>query len=772
MACAFHGDLVELYSAINDLTLPVGLSDLVADTCVRFSDKDVAEYVYLAERANNRRLIDIILKGQQIIRSGPPSSIRGILQEYDILLGDPEAKKLARYVAVIRAEDFADYEFDRGIKEEAKSVLRRLGRYTVLGIPCWAGSVVTGIWLIGHREQWEKTGFCYLPLRDIPYGLGNAKAIRVAQDSCFITNHPVVALRFTVHQLFGVTDPVAFVIPWAASHACSIIPVRQLYFLPVPTGQEWFQMLGQSIYLRTSLIVPHWTMKFDPVTGWPEGVQTGPKVIEDLKDLAIPGGQAFGHYLLNIISHEAAKRAQAMRLTVVERNDVVKYFSGQDAHDLRRILDSAQTPQHITIDGQTIVETPNGWMHGESVICSAIIRLMELKTDTTAGTSTITGVVVAEGRQFGFREDLKVINGRPGEWLENFCLSNGIWITLNKKWQGKLLEIAKQFSKSTLQVITTDRPFGWGKDNILRFPRFLVSSEGVEVARSDVDGPDVRAPQPLSGIPQEAFMSHDFCMVSLALLGNLIRTHLGRSGRGILVPGSPHVVERIAGALGVPVERDPVQQVFGNAFSPIPIIGCWSEHGLGSLMAQQNAKNTLLSVDRKTFQLLGTSPDWVRLPVERMTGYESLGWIFHAVPWFIANGFTGKNEDAFYRDLAKIASEGLKFPTTRLLDAGRDLDANWVVSTGSAATLFLRLIHWLVDSGELKVRKTHDGYGVIEEELMASTHSPYLQPLNLKQIRRSMIDAGMLVGIKNGLWEIGENGWLLTKAYQRTVDPS
>jgi hypothetical protein len=168
---------------------------------------------------------------------------------------------------------------------------------------------------------------------------------------------------------------------------------------------------------------------------------------------------------------------------------------------------------------------------------------------------------------------------------------------------------------------------------------------------------------------------------------------------------------------------------------------------------------------------MGTSPDWIRLPVEQMTGYESLGWVFHAVPWFL-HGFTCKDDAGFYRDLAKICAEQLKFPKTKLLEAGQDLDNNWVISTGSAATLFLRLIHWLVDQSELKVQKTQDGYSIEEKDLVQCTESPYLPPMNLKQIRRSMIDAGMLVGINHGVWEIGETAWILTKAYQRTVEPN
>ncbi len=769
-ACEFIGDLIELYAAITKQSLPVALSDLQLKNCVEM-DPGEAPF-YLGERSKNRRLIDIWHKGQAEMREGPSGSIRATLSAHNCLYNDVEVRKLAKYFCQIRAEQFEGLSDEGLLAIDTCIGLRWMRKYTCLGMPCWERSRLVGMWVIQPQLP---GGYQYVPFQDCESSVGLSHAVKWSARACVLTNDPVVALRFMARQCDS-ADPVIFLCPGYGNEAQATVYCAKKYYLPVSSGgPEWNRWYMRAHRANQALTIPEKRLKFIPATGWPEIQHTRSveALINYILDLAMPAAQAIGDYLLGMPQHEAFKVAMLFNMMASEQLEVLSHFSGVDVKNLKEIFNTDAKVSKISLGDDIIVETSNGWVHNSKVISEAIIRLTEMRTDTITMESMVTGFVLWRNRQIPFQEKYSVLRRNTADWLDKLVRMNGGWATVNPRWSGRLLEIAKAFSDGKMKIITTDKPYGWSEeDGKLRFPRFIIDTHGIGRALVQVDGPDVPYPTELSPEEKDAFNNHDFCMVALALLGNLVRTSAHMPGQGIVVPASPHVIERIASVFNIPVVRDPPStSVEANQYAPFPILTQWTDEALCGFLKTDQSKHCMLSVDQKTFRLMSASPDWVRLPVDSLVGYDSLRWVLLVLPGILAKAdrqgldWSG---GGFYLTLAKMVAPGLG-QKSKLVVAGQDLDNNWTVSSGSAATAFMRLLHWAVDAGLVKPEQTPEGYLVHHSQLTVALSSPFLPRPDLQRIKQALQDAGMLVSAKPDRFEIAALSWQLTKTYTKTV---
>ncbi len=763
-SCDFIGDPYELYAALSKQTLPQALAELSLEGIVDGSTRSLEGY--LAERAANTARIQVWRNSQEAVRQGPPA-IRATLQGLGCFWHDPQLPRLAKYFGALRGEDLENLQVED--PKNLQKQIGKMGRYTHLCIPCWHESVLTGFWLI--QDKVFEQGYHYLPLKHELASLGLGHALSPMDDLCFVVNDPRIAVRFMVRQFPDTPAPAMFITPAPFTRTpAHLFGCRDVLFFPTTSGVEPLAqyVAAARFFTGGAKTVLDSKLRFAPLTQWPAGLASSKGLIRQLSNQALPAYQALGVYLLGKTQGEAARDAAVWSLDLLEQNHVLAFFSGVDAAFLKRSFETETKMQKITFDGQQIIESKDGWTCEGKNVSEAVIRIDEVHTNLDTGTSQITGTVsfldtaTRETKVVTFKDDLAQIERNPGQWLRRFVLTNGGWVDVSPKWAGKLLAIAKRFSASKIAVLATDKPYGWGKDRVLRFNRFLVDQNGVSRAISRVVGPDVPYPTPITAPEADAFLSKEFCMVVLTMLGNLYRTSRGQPGYGVVVPAAPHVVERIAGAFGLGVERNPDLRVLErDALNPLPCFAAWSDDQLADMLRQNIHGHVLCSIDTRTFRLMATQPNWVRLPVDGIVDYQALRWVFYGVAPLLVDGVDLPDDGYFYSNIAKRIQSvvGRLRPQHQMVISASELDHHGILSKGAWGTQTARLLRLLVDIGELPCEATPDGYRLMHADVVKALASPILPTPNIARLTKQLADGKMLADMAPTYWVMNGTMW-------------
>ncbi len=771
--CGFVGDWIEYYAAVSRQCLSAAVAELTTEGLLDFGEPEVVN-AYLHDRETNRMAIQAFRAGQERLKGG---AARDVLQALGILWNDPNTiTRLAPNHAAVRAEDFEDV-MDR-LPKSLERGFRSLGLYTALAVPCWRDSVLTGLFIFqpakfGPEAQYIR--LCEDGKNSIAYGLN----VGLADQCCVVCQDPTVALRMMARQTLDADRPVPFVVPMFSTHeTMDQIACQKVIYFPYSPGHldhpaAWY---GRAIkYAGGSLTIPEWTLMFSPLTQWPVG-QTSRKLIAKLEATAVPSYQAIGSYLLRQKAPDAAKTALALKLTLPDQNQVLTFFSGSDAIFLRRAFEVQSAAMSVMVDGQKIVESRAGWTCDGKMVSEAVMRFDELRTDRVTNQSMVSGTVSFtepgsnQTRVEPFREDLEQIEKNAAAWLKRFVRACGGWAEVNPRWSGRLIPIAKQFSLERLVVVSVDKPFGWDQNKTLRYPRFSIDRKGVHRAAFKVVGPDIPYPNPLVPAEYDNFGDATFCRTILALMGNLYLTSTGRPGYALAIPSAPHLVERIANSFGLKADKNPnLRQLEREARSPLPRFCTWSDDELARVMREPHAPHVMTSVDQQTFRLLACRRDWIRLPIEGLTGFESLRWCLTAMPILLADGFNADLDNGFFSEIAKRLSPlvGEHKSNHKLSIAGTDLDGNWLISDCSAGTMVLRLIRQLVDSGDLPFHEVEDGFEVRHADVIAAFQSPVMPAADIANMTAQLTQARLLTGLHENRWVVSGIAWVLGGTYAR-----
>ncbi len=703
----------------------------------------------------------------------------GMLQDLNCYQNNADCFRYAKVFGVYRKDELtemADISDNEHIRKQAISVVRVCGKYAIIGLPCWDGSSLVGLWLI-HNKVFDTLGFAYLPLQAGNRAVGLGHLVRATDDIAFVTNDPRVSLRYMIRQMWtgDRSSPyLTFLCPGPRGERRVIdTGARETIYVPCDAnGQnqlEWLKLAVQSTGAST---VMTWKMREPPLVGFPA---SGSRPIAPaLKNLAVPAHQALGSYLLSRPLSESAKHVSWLNLSTSDQNLVRTYFTGDDARTLERLFDTVDRPKCIDYRGKRIVESKAGWKIGDIVLSSAIIRIDQSETDKMTGRTTIEGTISVDGKLARFREDLAVIKKNQAEWLDTYARVNmNCWPRIDAPWARHLIDIAYLFSADTARIVSTDRPFGWDTDNVLRFPRFLVDATGVTRTNCSVLGPNVTPPdQTLSPAHFDALSDKDFCFVSLALIGNLLRTQAGFHGYGLLLPSAPHVVERLADALGLPMTKNAsIQDVMTGENRPLPLAGVWQDDKFAALLKIRGPKNILTSVDARSFQLLSAEPEWVRLPVDALASYDEIRWIYHAIPRLMRASLKPTDE-RFFSPIALALADWV-YPHCmkhQLLIAAAELDSQYSAagSKGSQGSQLVTLLRRLHDSGLLPAETDGELVRIKFQDVLAAFASPILPQPDIARMTATLADAKMLLSADRESWALGEALWSLTGSYLKT----
>jgi hypothetical protein len=755
--------VVELYARKSGQELPAAVAELQIDA--RLEMTQAGQSTYQMERDYNQRCLKVWREGQKRLEGGMSLPAKAILTELRCMSLAIHGNLLARNHSILGAADLEELFLD---KEERKRLRADLGNYHAFAIPVWEQSRLVGLYLVNPKKIPQ--GYMFVKLQRYTAALAYGHALRIGQDQVVMVNDPRVALRFMVRQTVDNQNSMTvFAIPVGHEEPIHQLANQRVMFLPVSSNnQPIHHWLKRALRYDGAHTVQEWDLKFSLLTDYREK-DTSKSLIRHLTNLAVPAYQAIGTYLLRA-GAEGSRRAADLSLTVTEQNQVKSHFTGQDAAELTRYFGNSSTSRSIEFDGDRIDESKSGWTQDGKLVSNAVIRIDEIHNDTKSGHSIMRGIVSFDDKVVPFQEDKAKIRGAATvKWLEQLLTRHGGWFRYGPKWGARLLDIGREFSKDSIKTYSSDHPFGWEGD-VLRFQRFMVDSDSVSHAVSRVAGPDIPYPENLSPAEWEAFLDPGFCMMVLALLGNLVRTHAGQQPFCIAVQSANHVVERTAEAFAMSASVDPsVERVQNEAMWPLPVMGRWSDEKLVELMRHPGPKHVMLSLDRRSFELLAVNPEWLRLPVESVCDFQALRWVFRALPILIATADLIK-PDCFFTSIAEIVGPvvSLSRPQHLLLSCAAQLDSNWILSEHTIGTKTLGLLRRLADENILPIRQTQDGIRIEHADVRAAFASPVLAPADIGRLTKQLAQAGMLVGSDVGHWIVSQNMWDLVGAWSRS----
>ncbi len=763
--CGFAGDLVELYAAVSKQPFGAAIADLKLSAGLHLSDVD--EIRYLDERAQNHIAIALWRTAQKRIQDGITSSTKAIFQDLACYTTEAPLQKLWPVLGVLRGEDIPDYL----IRKEDRGVVRRLGHYNALTMPVWEQSRLVGFWLIQPASALNR-GHEFLQLAgDAPtHGLAGAQSLRIGQELAFFTNDPRVAVRYLARQAVDQDgfDPVPFCIPMGPYEPYEQLSTQRVVYLPIDGPDvNLIDWLKRPLRLRGVDTVEPWGLAFSLLTEFQRNA-TSQTMLNHLASKATPAPKALGNFLLRLKGAEAIRHIANLSLTTLDRNSILNHFQHDDVEALEHLLDRGPRTVSIEFDGKRIQEGVDGWTVDGKVICNAIIRFSEQIVNEQTGETTLIGTVAFDNRSIPFRALKSLMRKNLFDWLEALVGNHRGWLRTSPSWNTRLLDVAHAFSRDTMRMTVGAKSYGWGDKKTLFTRRFTVDRRGYTRVALNIGGPDLPIPKELTASEQDAFLDPGFCMMALALLGNLIRTANGVSGYGLLLSSSSHLVDRVADALNVPVEEDPAYaRVIENARMPLPLAAQWSDDRLAGVLRQIGAKHMLASVDQLTYELLGADPAWLQLPISSIADYAALRWI-----WLVLPGLLDwvPPENAFYTALAQRLSEDLasKKYSRLLTSAASQLDARRV-GGANTGTSVVRLLHRLVDLGRLKVVTVADGIRVVHADVRAAMTSPLLPAPDIRRMTDQLTEGSMLVGSQPGVWLVSGGIWSMVGSYSRAT---
>lgn len=221
---------------------------------------------------------------------------------------------------------------------------------------------------------------------------------------------------------------------------------------------------------------------------------------------AVQWQRVVGDWLLRetpqVIQHTLGR----LKLTSGERSEVLHAFADKDTAQerIKEIFDLQVSSIEVSVDNQRIVER-NGKLYGPSPfgnaeiqISDAVVRL-EKVISYEDDANYYVGHIHRAGRSAPFHISVEQANkgGTIKNWIENFCINNGLGCpVVSRRWGKHLLNIARAFV-GPVPVDRRKNRVGWSEDQgSFMFPRVIVKDGQILQDDTNVILPGV----PCSGI--------------------------------------------------------------------------------------------------------------------------------------------------------------------------------------------------------------------------------------------------------------------------------
>lgn len=746
----FVGDVIQLIAAVRDEPVPETTADLQRKSLIELGSGEATTYlqrVCKQERLHTlfeqQRTTDRILRLSDVF-----DSINCRFGFNTIAPLMPHALPLTRY-----ALDNAEV----AIPKSAKPVLKWWSQRRALAIPAWQNAEVVGLFLI------TVNGSNYLPLTDRSVRASAFALVPSFTDPFVVCVDDIVsAVRMTVWSIIETGRPVGFVKTYGVKD-CSAS----------------FQA-GSTIYWSPHGNVDHYI----------RAVQTPSARALDNSEFdafdparELPFGGSFGMFQRRAREARSAHHTLAAKLLEISPSDARAALATNplDAHDKAKLLVYGKTDSHYLLslfedfsrdpsidwNGNSVVDTPRGWVCQGRVVSSAKLYIEKVKPSTVPGEGTVWGSVSymapnGERYHLPFKESISTLVDGTSGWMRRFVFSKtGFTPYISRSWGSALYDMAQQFHCP--EVILEGRKYGWADENKLLMPHFMVTAEGIVSGGGGVIGPTIQRPEPLSPSEWGAFKSPGFCRIMLVLLGNMLRTRAGRTGMGIMLKNEDNIISRLASTFGCEVCADPdVNDIEEAATSPLPLFTEWSVPKMREMFDYTTGyRNIVISVTSHVAQLAKMNPDWVHLRVGDAVDYAAFRSIFSLLVTLMRQPGSDLESGTFYRDIADVLLPEVKkeCPSTRLHHAALDLDSYYSYRSGTAGSRIMEQIFYGIKREEIRPDYTSAEVSVNIDEFMASLADPQFPLPDISELTARLRDARYLIAVRGGSWVFSQSTW-------------
>jgi hypothetical protein len=764
--CGFVGDAIHYFAGVRKMSIADAISSLeIVEAVTPDTRQEVSDYLFVAEeQARLRRL----LKAGRSYYSDFPGNIRQICEDYGCWFSEPAGQAGSNYHVAMIAQMLEDHDIE--IPKSAKSAMQTWGKYAAIAIPAYSEWRIVGFWLVLPKRAnlADKTLATWTYLSLYPgKAMGYANLVGDDHDTSFVVRDPSVAFRFNMRQWADGGIKAPFVV---ATETPSLFHLTgtQPVFVPSLLAEraEVFHgalgVLGAGcLWYSPDARDAH--ILFDFYEGFGRPGLTSSGIVNSMIRASLPPHEAMGRLLLAQDIKMAQKMVAAYSIPLAHRNQILTYFEGADLRDLKALFVTDDAPRSVDIDGKIITERSDGWYHGNSLISSVILVIKEITTDPVKKTHVASGTLTFKGKTWNLDADYDALRKNPAKWIEDFILlRSGNDIPFMKPaWARELLRIAAAFNAPTRSTLAAT--YGWQRDSgVLCMPHFSVLPSGVVMTESRLSGPQIQAPVNLGSRQWAAWDYVEFATMAVVLTGNLMRTREGLGGTGIVVHSAQHVVEKVAGVLGIHVVTDPDAGALArHAENPLVMPVTWSsQEVMEAALKPHGPKNILVSADRLQHKLLRLHPGWACLDIYDVPCVENLNTIFLLLPDLLTKSKSGfdTNPVGFYSRVAGDLANALrarKVDPAAVLQAGSDLGRVFATPDNSGGLVLAHL--WSgVDAGGLHV-ETKEGVVVFNRtEVSRLFMTPGLPRLEMAFIERLLIRANLLVKNTPTEWGIEE----------------
>lgn len=748
--CNFTGDLIQLLGADRSEPIEKTLDSLRDAGLVNCSESQRRNY--FRDVAHHQRCMSFLKQQSDALRMSVPGSVRATLGELNCRVADPTVRQILPHICSLRAEELIESKIIAD-PMAASDALKWLGKYTAIGIPCWWGVELRGFWLITGK------GYKYLTItggRGPSTGFGLLASF--TDESVIVVDNPVVALRLTLWSVTSTGKPTAFVCPatlqdnaedYQAGSTVFWSPNGSLMHYARALNTPDARTLDHQVFPETEF------ERHYPARGnWAN--------FQHQVMSALPAHQAMAYHLLDQKVNDVRSELANLDLDPTDVSRILSYTDGEDQAHLRRIFLNNTREQKVSWNGHVIVDTDEGWMSRGKIVSAARLYLEQIRPNHQGG-GAVAGTVTyrspdGEVHRLPFREDLKQLMYKTGDWLQRFIVARtGFVPYVERTWNQRLFEVAQRFH-APKPVLPGD-VYGW-MDGQLRMPSFTVDRKNVYASRSSIAGPSLPFPAPLSPGEWKAATCPGFCRIALALMANLVRTARERTAQGILLVDEPHSVSRLASALGSDVLVNPTtEQVDEAGLNPLPLFVDCSDERLADLFAGGSYRNVILSVDSHTARMARLSPQWLQLSVGKIE-YPSLRLIFLLLPALL-NTPLDLDSDALYRDIVSVIHKemSLNCSRNRMLSAARELDTAQMHLSSNAATRVFEAIFYAIERQLLDPEYHEDRVRVNKHQLFQALHHPIVPRLPISTLTDRLADARFLLEDEEEYWVFDRMAW-------------
>ncbi len=767
--CAFVGDVIHLYAAAKRIDLALAITELKYHAEVEFAD-GLEESLYLSDAVEQAKLQRIWAQASHDFEN-VLSTTRTELVAQGCWFDFAVTKKAARYHGFLQLQLFDEFDFDlpKGA-HEAKQWLRGYG---AIAIPVYSAWKIVGFMLIRtHRN--DDTGLVpqehYLPVIDgLAPGVAYAHAVAIGTPEVFVADSAVAAMRYNIRQIFDGDLETPFLVP---EQKCRVdltcIGESEPIFFTATLEPQWFYRATSVPAARTVLFPNFHELGYNalsPVGPRILGAQSSRTAIATLRNRARPAHEAYARLLLGKKPTVARQIFASYPLSPVGQSRCCQAVSGDDAAALGRIFERGSVSRVVDVDGRTVVERLEGWFCGSTLITDTTFQITEIAFE--AGETKARGSVRFRNIQIPFECPYDDIRRNTRSWLEHIIFQQpgqGLPV-ISAAWGTRLLRIATGLQEPHRVVRGTS--YGWGDDGRALFlPYFVIRPEGIlGTETAGTAGPRLPRPGPLTPDEWGIVQDPNAAQILLALLGNLIRTQAKLPGVGIAVRSAPHVVESVAAALRLEVQRDiRPDRLERGALSPVPAPVTWSDDALAEAFNSGSPMNVLMSVDPGSHRLLKLHRNWLCLDVQDYSWGDSIRFVFLMIRellWTPGPDVIRLEAENIYADIAKrlrlrLADRGISGDC--FVTAARDISRS-VNHAGNAAFTLLLTLHWAQERGILHP-VIRDGFVVLQiSEIRAALANPLTPRTDLEMLARQLLSVRYLAADKGGEWYIIKDAW-------------